>query len=127
MLVRRKRDKSDTEQGRPAVQAVVSTDWLPGRHFRLVADNTLTPCAPKPLRPAPPRNHPRFPSIHVQWPDTITCGHCRCVIALPAPARCPICHQNVPVYYVDRDVTAAQDAPPDAMAEPRPGIFRAPT
>lgn len=127
MLVRRKKNQGSTEVEQGTDQVIASTDWLPGRHFRLVSSKLPEVRTPKALRPSIQRSVSGFCEIHVGWPDTITCNHCRCIIALPAPARCPLCRQNVPAYYVDKDAAANQDAPPTETNAIRPVIFRAPT
>jgi len=103
-----KRHKHDDTQDDTA--AVATNGWKPGLHFRLLESNHIQAACPRPIRPAIQHSGDIFVKIGVEWPDTITCTNCRCVIALPTPRVCPYCHESLPLYYVDRDlITTQQD------------------
>jgi len=72
----------------------------PQPHFRVLEGQGESAPVPR-VRP-PVRQHSRseWLQIHVEWPDTVTCTRCCCIVALPSPERCPLCNGYMPRYLV---------------------------
>jgi len=76
-----------------------SPEPRPMPHFRVLEDRG-SGVAPRVCPPTVQHGRSELLQIHVEWPDTTTCGHCRCVMALPTPERCPRCGYYLPYYLV---------------------------